>query len=376
MICSKCVNKIRNSKRTIDDIERIGKFKNEQDKMQELKLLWCEHENDECNICKLANRPFYEVNIDIKGKKRKDISCTEKGTLKFDMDTDDIFSFDQDTQTIPLDFNFLLPEKNRSRLICSICLDILKINSVRTKCGHYFCSNCMTKCFQVSKSNDVSCPVCYTKINYDDISGCDYYFRTHLHNCEVICSQCNCCEKYENIALHSCKHELPILSPKTPTIRDILNRNQDSPLAKKELKVVSLTKSLTHLTNRQERQGVLVCPTGGQSRHYVRVAKPRTSSEKASKSSVKKRSNDISKIRETIPGNESASLKQHEISSLTRQIQETILETAKVVKRVKVSAAHTLSLKAGVGLNYNELRRTKKLREKITREHCKGSVNM
>jgi len=47
---------------------------------------------------------------------------------------------------------------------CPICLDKLKAsNTVKTKCGHYFCLNCINT--QLRDSNSISCSLCRTRLN-------------------------------------------------------------------------------------------------------------------------------------------------------------------------------------------------------------------
>ena len=59
-------------------------------------------------------------------------------------------------------------------------------------------------------------------------------------------------------------------------------RNSESPLDKDELK------ALNHLMKRQEKDGVVICPTGGQPKQYVRVTNSRKPSTLISERTVKK----------------------------------------------------------------------------------------
>ena len=76
----------------------------------------------------------------------------------------------------------------------------------------------------------------------------------------------------------------------------VLNRNNLSPLNKVEQKVLS------SLATRHEKEGLLTCPTGGQSRHYVHVSKPRKNTGSATKRVVQQRALNISKVRNAVAG--------------------------------------------------------------------------
>ncbi|KAJ7303364.1 hypothetical protein JRQ81_012310 [Phrynocephalus forsythii] len=46
---------------------------------------------------------------------------------------------------------------------CSLCLDYFR-DPVTVECGHNFCRDCLTRCWENSEGEEVSCPQCRTKI--------------------------------------------------------------------------------------------------------------------------------------------------------------------------------------------------------------------
>lgn len=70
--------------------------------------------------------------------------------------------------SLPLLFPLVKSEQSDIKHItcndCPICLDKLKAsNTIKTKCGHYFCLNCINT--QLKDSDSISCPLCRTRLN-------------------------------------------------------------------------------------------------------------------------------------------------------------------------------------------------------------------
>ena len=72
------------------------------------------------------------------------------------------------TSSLPLLFPIVKAEQKDIKYIncneCPICLDKLKsTNTIKTKCGHYFCINCINS--QIKESENISCSLCRTRLN-------------------------------------------------------------------------------------------------------------------------------------------------------------------------------------------------------------------
>ena len=198
IICYKCKNKISHSKRIKDDVEKILKFQNEQDLAKSLDHLWVPHIENECKVCQISSREWYDYD-------RKSV----RSNISKDETIDLSQIFEEKTESKPekaVDFMLEIPEKSRCNYICSICQDIFSLESVRSKCKHYFCIKCISNLFEFSKIN-VSCPICSENICEKDLEKADFCFESHIKNCPVSCNKCKTMTNYESIENHTCKTE-------------------------------------------------------------------------------------------------------------------------------------------------------------------------
>ena len=275
---------------------------------------------------------------------------------------------------------------------CVICQQNSKRNTVKTKCSHYYCSDCLSRFIWNGQSTKLPCPICKDTISYNEIEASDWMFKMQLFNSMANCQNCKIYDRYANLLDHKCSgyqiyslNESPTCEsdkgneqPETPInesdkenkpyetpinlvtpkkgLQDSLKRNINSPLDKNELKV------LTHLTRRHEENGVLRCPTRGQSIPYARIAKSRKKSKFASGQIVKKRSRIVTNIRHIVSGGGQTShqIQQGtELKARTRQEQKAVLASVGITSNVHISSKSVLALKTTVGLNTNQMRRTR-----------------
>lgn len=74
--------------------------------------------------------------------------------------------------------------------ICELCSCIIDTNSLRTDCGHYFCSPCLsTHCKQL-KRNEVECSVCRKLVHFNNVHKVDDRFKTQILALSVECPRC------------------------------------------------------------------------------------------------------------------------------------------------------------------------------------------
>ena len=74
---------------------------------------------------------------------------------------------------------------------CHMCSLILA-NPVQTPCEHFFCSACLSKKFQMSRSVGIPCPQpqCSVTLKYSDVASVSKTFRLNFKRQKLKCSSC------------------------------------------------------------------------------------------------------------------------------------------------------------------------------------------
>ena len=60
---------------------------------------------------------------------------------------------------------------------CPICQDLYSLATVKTKCDHYFCCECLSNYIHSEKSDPVLCPVCSDFVSTSDVKSADERFH-------------------------------------------------------------------------------------------------------------------------------------------------------------------------------------------------------
>ena len=139
--------------------------------VKSLDHLWVPHIEKDCKVCEINSREWYDYD-------RK----TERSNIFKDETFDISRLFEEKNESMPektVDFMVAVPDKSRCNYVCSICQDIFSLESVRSKCKHYFCIKCISNMFEFSKEDSVSCPICYETIYEKDLEKtirlCPYF---------------------------------------------------------------------------------------------------------------------------------------------------------------------------------------------------------
>ena len=106
------------------------------------------------------------------------------------------------------------------------------------------------------------------------------------------------------------------------------------------------------------------------------VSGSRTSSSEASRRTLKRRTDDISRVRDVTSGGESSAQLQAEVRSLTKEQREQLLQKAQLP--VVIPTNHALAMKADLSLPWNKLRiiRRYTLIVKIIHQHHNKPLQM
>ena len=238
-----------------------------------------------------------------------------------------------------------MSEGQRQTYICTIRHHIFSFASVKTKCDHYFCANCLDQFFRHKNTTTVTCPVSPKAVSMNDIKPANDRFQQQLSSLDVKCSRCSHTGPLSTFAIHHCDttaatplksgtddnplsstpvHERldlpctresaentymeidiqtsPVLLDNSTlygntstTLDETLQRSLQSPLSKDGERVH------THLTKRKLKiskdKDIIKCKTTCQPRLLQRIVKPRKSSSTARSPLKRKRANIISKIR-------------------------------------------------------------------------------
>ena len=331
-ICRKCYLNIVKSRNINDPFERIEKYSKEREIIQSLRYEWKFHIEQNCKICDMSVRPKSLFRRE--DKKQKGENGIDNISFKSESDG---FTHLTEKCEMKLNENVEILHKENLWILfnCVICQRHFKRNTVKTKCSHYFCSDCLSQYFWHGQINSLPCPICKDSISYDEIEASDWLFKMQLFNSFATCHKCKITDRYSNFFEHECdgfrskiskdspecksdkENEVPVtpIINCTPlkSVHETLTRNINSPLNKTELKV------LTHLTRRHEDNGVLRCPTRGQSIHYARISKSRKKSKIASAKVVKRRCKTVTNIRKLVSGGVSSSATRNRIKGTTEK---------------------------------------------------------
>ena len=252
---------------------------------------------------------------------------------------------------------------NCEKIVCeiNILFDIDISNESSELFSPVLCNKCYNKIAKTRKIKDSKKRYELFEKERNQLNSITYLWVKHTEN--VTCRVCEIAKtnkpnfgKRDNKTVTSIATSPTRLSQEK-SLNDILQRNSESPLDKDELK------ALNHLLKRQEKQGVVICPTGGQPKQYIRVTNPRKNSTLVSDRVVKNRSRDIAQIRERVAGNdvESVQIQQaSEISSQPLDQRKNIIKQSGISSQIRIPSTQTIAMKSGVGLTYNQLRNTKR----------------
>ena len=142
-LCRKCYLDIANTRNITDDIERIEKYKTASELVHSLRSEWVEHNDENCKICEKTEIPKTQF-----VKKPKKIKVPIEKGIPFESENEGFAhlfdSFDKTTNE-----NISIIHKPYMWMVfnCTICLQHFKNQTVKTKCAHYFCADCLSKYF-------------------------------------------------------------------------------------------------------------------------------------------------------------------------------------------------------------------------------------
>ena len=156
-VCSVCFEKMRYGLK--HDNKTVVKYLGEKEKALSVSTKWKPHHRNECQVCLMHQN---QKKAGAPKKKRRNPNLTGQ-KLNFNATEMDIFGSlfhdnTLETPSKPLAINLAEPQKKH--FVCDICKDLFSLESVMTKCGHYFCSVCLSGFFKNLSSNTVQCPTC------------------------------------------------------------------------------------------------------------------------------------------------------------------------------------------------------------------------
>lgn len=206
VMCLACYNRVKKANVLVDD-SRLDKkeFLGEKEKASIVSALWQPHKRVNCQVCETYNSQAKQgrhKHVKRCGKP-KCVTSTHKET-----DTENIFSHLFDTvskspEKSMLEIDNMLPGQKET-FICQLCQCIFSMRTVRSKCDHYFCSECLSNLFLFRKTGTVDCPICHKAIRRDEIKVADERFKQQLSNIEVVCKKCKYTGPMYTIIFHNC----------------------------------------------------------------------------------------------------------------------------------------------------------------------------
>lgn len=271
------------------------------------------------------------------------------------------------------------PTPLTEKLCCPICTSIFD-RPLELYCGAIVCLECCCKWIQISHS--LSCPCCYNhSLNSSTIQLPSPLIASLVEslvvNCGKRCGKLVRVGQYHQHLAGNCKshyHQL-VDSPSKMTIRDVLAKPTTSPATPMEMRAAEhLVRRIMEDQGSTSSEGVVKVRTRGQvskeqtvSIHallnwniitqpitLVPVAGCRVPSSDASRRTVKRRSEDIGRVRSFTSGGDTRAQIAAEVKSLSKVEREELLQKAQLP--VYIPTEHALAMKADLGITWNTLR--------------------
>ena len=170
-LCRKCYLTIVNTRNIKDPMERIDKYSKEREIILSLRNEWQTHSGEKCKICEMNVRPKVPF-----GKSKSNMNKTVE-FIPFSSELDGFVHLCKETEVESNSYVEIVLKENMWTLFnCAICQQNFKRNTVKTKCSHYFCSDCLFRFFWHGKSTQLPRPICKETISYYEIETSDWMF--------------------------------------------------------------------------------------------------------------------------------------------------------------------------------------------------------
>ena len=108
-----------------------------------------------------------------------------------------------------------MPVEHAETYKCPICQDVYSLETVKTKCDHYFFCECLSNYIHSEKSDPVLCPVCSDFVSTSDVKSADERFHKQLTKLPVKCGKCEKTMSYDLMSHHNCDINTSLRIPST-----------------------------------------------------------------------------------------------------------------------------------------------------------------
>ena len=388
------------------DNNTVAKYLDEKEKALSVSTKWKPHHRNECHVCLMHQN---QKKAGAPKKKRRGNPNLTGQKLNFNANKMDIFGslfHDSTLETPSQPLAIKLPESQRKHFVCDICKDLFSLESVMTKCDHYFCSVCLSYVFKNLSSNTVQCPTCESIVHLDDVQPIQNKFKEQLLDLNVRCQLCDFSETYQKIH-HVCGDSTSQSLDENVTKTDFINcinvqstpksgiqepcnaqstteiqtspslsetlqkqnltleRSESPPLSKQEERLhTKLTKRKLHFA---ADKSTLYCKTGGQPLVLMKLKQARKSSNQVKSPLKRRRAQQIQCCRHVLAGRgRSATENQQstELKVLKKTRRHVICRKAGVQHRTYMTKKLALAMKTTLGLSWSQHRTHKRyLRE-------------
>ena len=257
-------------------------------------------------------------------------------------------------------------------MFCPVCTEVLE-RPLELKCGRMICLSCLIRWVQVSCA--LSCPCCHDHtLNSDSMWSPSPITMAMLGSLPVTCGICCSEVQVQQLTRHldtKCSTLFRHDSPSKTTIKDILSKPGTSTPSPAERRVAG---TLIKRMMMDGNSGVVQVPTGSHGQvcrkythfhiaHYNNYKQPltlmqvpscRVPTSEASPITIRRRSHQLAKVRDTISGGASLEQLQSEIRCLSKEERQEILKDANLP--ISIPADHVLAMKADLALPWAKLR--------------------